>query len=75
MYSNEDMDASDRFFYEQSRFKVVVSIFLAGLGLISLAFCSAYAGQSDSARLTAEQVSSNNKVEQAYSSLASGYGE
>lgn len=72
--SVDNMNHSDRSFYEQTRFKVVGSIFLAAIGLVSLACCSVFAGESNSAALTANQDGNDKKMEESYNSLSSGYG-
>jgi hypothetical protein len=70
----DNMNASDRAFYEQSRFKVVISIFLSAVGLASLAYCSVFAGESHSASLNAQQMPNDSKAEDSYTALSSGYG-
>jgi hypothetical protein len=69
----DENNSGERGFYEQTRFKVVASIFIASIGLAALAFCSAYAGQSDAARIAADNSSGTSK--DYNESLSSGYGK
>ena len=69
----DDMNTADRTFYESTRYKLAASIFIACIGLMSLGFGLAFAGQSDAARIYAEN--SNGDAEDANSALSSGYGK
>ena len=68
----DDMNATDRAFYESTRYKLAASIFIACIGLMSLGFGLAFAGESDASRIQAEN--SNDDAEDVYTSLSSGYG-
>ena len=70
----DEMDGENRAFYEHTRLKMGWSIFFASIGLVALAFCSVYAGQADSASILSEEAG-NNKAEDSYDALSSGYGK
>lgn len=67
--------SSSMSFEEHTRHKVVVSLFLASMGLMALGFCAAFGGQSDSARITAESINNNSDAKDSYTSLSAGYGK
>ena len=62
-------------FEEHTRQKVVVSVFMASMGLMALGFCASYGGQSDSARITANSINNNSDAKDSYTSLSAGYGK
>mmetsp|Transcript_11063 Transcript_11063/g.18074 ORF Transcript_11063/g.18074 Transcript_11063/m.18074 type:complete len:142 (-) Transcript_11063:1829-2254(-) len=76
MASADSLSASARVLYEQTKYKMVLSIVLGAGSLISLAYCSAYGGQSNSANYLADQYKSDNddNLEESQDALAGGYG-
>lgn len=74
--SADALSASSRAFYEQTRFKMAASIFLGSMACMALAYCSTYGGESNSANFMVKKYNdlSDDKLEQAQTALAGGYG-
>lgn len=71
--SADSLSATARAFYEQTRFKMVASIFLASMAMMALAYCSTYGGQSNSAASLRKAVD-DDKMEDSQQALVGGYG-
>ena len=74
--SADTLTATSRAFYEQTKVKVAVSIFLSAMAMMSLAYVSTYGGESNSAaflRKTVDNLADDYRYE-AQNALAGGYG-
>ena len=76
MSSADSLTTSARVFYEQTRFKMVVSIFLGSMAMMSLAYVSSYGGESNSANFLKNKYDNldDDHLERAQEALAGGYG-
>ena len=72
MGEDNNMNLEEHTFQEQTRYKLAVSAFIACIGLMCLGFGLAFAGQSDAARIAADN--SSGEVEDSNTALSSGYG-
>lgn len=77
--SADTLSPPARAFYEQVRFKMAASIFLAGLSMVSLAYVSSYGGESNSANFMVNHYNNikaltDDELENSYAALAGGYG-
>ena len=74
--SADSLSSSTRAFYEQTRWKMAASIFLASMGMMCLAYVSTYGGESNSANFTSKTFRhrTDDSLEQAQIALAGGYG-
>jgi len=70
--SVDDLNDTDRSFYESTQLKVAYSFFLGSLAVISLALCSVCAGLADSFRIASKD--SGGSTEDGYVSQSAGYG-
>jgi hypothetical protein len=77
MNSADSLTPASRTFYENTRVKMAASIFIASMGVTSLAYCSIYGGQSDSANQAANVYAGNNddSMQKSQIALAGGFGE
>lgn len=76
--SADALSTSSRAFYEQTRFKMAASIFLASMGMMSLAYVSTYGGESNSANFMAKVYKrdyNDDSREQSEIAKAGGYGD
>jgi hypothetical protein len=73
MSSIDGLGPDARTFYEQTKQKMLWSIILGAVGLVSLAYCSVYGGESNSASYIQDLVD-DSKYEKAQESLVGGYG-
>ncbi|KAJ1439767.1 hypothetical protein B484DRAFT_443762 [Ochromonadaceae sp. CCMP2298] len=73
MSSIDGLGPDARMFYEQTKQKMLWSIILGAVGLLSLAYCSAYGGQSNSASYV-QDATDDPKYEKAQEALVGGYG-
>lgn len=71
--SADNLTAKSRAFYERTRSKMAASLLLIGMGLMALGWCSAFGGQSDSARH--ERTNASGDAEKALQSLVGGFGK
>jgi hypothetical protein len=69
----DNMQYSERAFYEQTKMKYLTSFFMSGLSMIALAGCSIYSGMSKAQALLERDAVDNEK--EADTSLSSGYGK
>mmetsp|Transcript_58637 Transcript_58637/g.103095 ORF Transcript_58637/g.103095 Transcript_58637/m.103095 type:complete len:143 (-) Transcript_58637:259-687(-) len=74
--SADALSTSSRAFYEQTRFKMAASIFLASMSMMSLAYVSTYGGESNAANFQSKRFNSNTDDENfnAQIALSGGYG-
>jgi hypothetical protein len=75
--SADALSSSSRAFYEQTRFKMAASIFLASMSMMALAYCSSYGGESNSSN-NLKKVYDNltdDHREASEIALAGGYGK
>lgn len=75
--SADNLSPASRVVYENTRKKMAASIFFASMGMISLGFCSAFGGQSDSANYLKNNYSkavTDDSLPKSQISLAGGYG-
>jgi hypothetical protein len=74
----DGLTTSSRAFYEQTRSKMVVSLFLGSMACFALAYCSSTGGQSNSASFTVNRYSdlklTDDYQESSQQALVSGYG-
>lgn len=70
----DTLSPKSRKFYERTRTKMAVSIFLGSMAMLCLAYCSAYGGQSDNANYYKKH-SNNDTDEAAFQSLVGGFGK
>jgi hypothetical protein len=75
--SADALTPTARAFYEQTRFKMAASIFLASMSMMCLAYVSSYGGESNSANFIKKTVDNlgDDNLEQAQVALAGGYGK
>ena len=76
--SADALSTSSRAFYEQTRFKMVASIFLASMAMMSLAYCSTYGGESNSANYMEkayDKTDNDDNRRQAQIALTGGFGK
>lgn len=76
--SADNLSPASRVVYENTRKKMAASIFFASMGMISLGFCSAFGGQSDSANYLKNNYSkavNDDSLPKSQISLAGGYGK
>jgi hypothetical protein len=77
--SADSLTGTSRAFYEQTRMKMVASLFLGSMACFGLAYCSSYGGISDSAGYNVQRYSDKIKnddlLEQSEQALAGGYGK
>jgi hypothetical protein len=75
--SADALTPTARVFYEQTRFKMAASIFLASMSMMCLAYVSSYGGESNSANYVKKTVDNlhDDNLEQAQVALAGGYGK
>jgi len=75
--SADALSTSSRAFYEQTRFKMAASIFLASMSMMCLAYVSTYGGESNSANFMAKVYNrdyNDDSREQSEVAKAGGYG-
>lgn len=72
MGEDSNMNLEEHTFQEQTRYKLAISAFIACIGMMCLGFGLSFAGQSDAARIAAEN--SSGEVEDSNTALSSGYG-
>ena len=74
--SADALTPTSRAFYEQTRFKMAASIFLASLSMCALGYCSSFGGESNSANYLVDVYKSDvdDSREKSYEALAGGYG-
>jgi hypothetical protein len=77
--SADSLSGSTRMFYENVRGKMVASIFLAAMAMMSLAYVSSYGGASNSANFLKKFYHDRDNInddeqENAQGALAGGYG-
>lgn len=74
--SADSLSTTARSFYEQTRWKMAASIFLASMGMMCLAYVSTYGGESNSANFLRKTVDNrhDDNLEQSQVALAGGYG-
>jgi hypothetical protein len=77
--SADSLTGTSRAFYEQTRMKMVASLFLGSMACLGLAYCSSYGGISNSAGYNVKRYSDTIKdddlLEQSEQALAGGYGK
>ncbi len=76
--SADALSTSSRAFYEQTRFKMAASIFLASMAMMSLAYCSTYGGESNSANYMEkayDKSDTDDNKRQAQIALTGGFGK
>ena len=71
--SADTLTTNSRNFYEHTRSKMAVSLFLGSMAMVALGFCSAYGGQADNANYARKN--SSGDAQDAAQSLVGGYGE
>ena len=69
----DNLNDTDRSFYESTQLKVAHSFFLGSLSVIALALCSVCAGLADSYRIASKN--SGGSTEDGYVSQSAGYGK
>ena len=74
--SADSLTGSSRAFYEQTRFKMAASIFLGSMACMTLAYCSSYGGESNSAAYLEKVYKDyhDDNLKQAQIALTGGYG-
>jgi hypothetical protein len=74
--SADALSQSSRQFYERTRFKMAASIFLAAMGMMSLAYVSSYGGESNSAThmMDVYDNAADDSIYQSQLALSGGYG-
>lgn len=75
--SADSLSTTARAFYEQTRWKMAASIFLASMSMMCLAYVSTYGGESNSANFLLKTVDNlpDDNIEQSYTALAGGFGK
>lgn len=76
--SADALSTTGRAFYEQTRYKMMASIFCASMGMMCLAYVSTYGGESNSANFMKDsamaKLGNDDNYKQAQVALAGGYG-
>jgi hypothetical protein len=74
----DGLTTSSRAFYEQTRSKMVVSLFLGSMACFAMAYCSSTGGQSNSAsfivKLYSDSIKTDDYQESSQQALVGGYG-
>ncbi len=70
--SADTLTTTSRNFYEHTKSKMAVSLFLASMAMMALGFSAAFGGQADNANWIRKN--SSGDAEKAAQSLVGGYG-